>query len=453
MNSALSRKALQAHEAFTGRRILARLEELNRSQWWSRDELLSYQRRRLRRVVEYAYEHVPYYRRVFDQAGFQPGDLEAGMEPFAQLPVLTKALIRQNRSEMVTTEARRRQAMGPLATSGSTGEPLAFLQDSDFRDAVTADTQRHLGWAGCQLGELHAVIWGASFKPTFKYKLRLRLIDWIWNRFQINAFHMTDESMEAFARRIRRQKPRVLFGYATSIYRFAGFVRGSPHAGMTFDGVITSAETLLPPMRDLIEDTFGCKVFNRYGALELGGLACECEAHNGLHVSSENNYVEILQEGRPAPPGEAGDIVVTNLNNLGMPFIRYSVGDVAAWSSQESCPCGRQSPMFSALEGRLVETFWTQDGRISWSGFAGSAFRCLTHPSIRRFQVVQKSLDRMVIRLAPDGEIPQPVLEDIRQAVHLTFGGGTAVEFEFPAEIPPLPSGKHAYAISELNRK
>jgi phenylacetate-CoA ligase len=452
MNGAMSRKVLQLHEQVTGRGILDRLDELNRIQWLSRDELLSIQRNKLCRLVEYAYNHVPYYRRIFDSVGFLPADLDTDMDNFGKLPVLTKAIIRENRSELLTSEAERRLQMSPLATSGSTGEPLSFLQDHDFRDAVTADTQHHLGWAGWQLGDLHAIIWGASFKPTLGRRIRGGLIDRVWNRFQTNAFFMTDKSMAAFAERIHRQNPRILFGYATSIYRFAQFVRSSPYAGITFDGVFTSAETLLPPMRDLIEETFRCRVFNRYGTLELGCVACECEAHNGMHINIVNNYVEILRDGRLALPGEVGDFIVTNLNNLGMPFIRYSIGDVGAWSKDDRCPCRRESPRISLLEGRIVDSFRTQDGHIAWSGFAGAAFRCLTHPSIRQFQVIQKSLDRMVIRLVRDGEIPQATLEEIRQAVYHTFGDRVEVDFDFTEEIPALPSGKHSYAVSELNQ-
>jgi phenylacetate-CoA ligase len=165
----------------------------------------------------------------------------------------------------------------------------------------------------------------------------------------------------------------------------------------------------------------------------------------------ENNYVEILCNGYPAKPGEVGDIIVTNLNNQGMPFIRYSIGDAGAWYLGEDCSCGRVSPMLQAIEGRIVDSFKTGDGRIVWAGFAGAAFHCLDHPAIRQFQVVQKSVDNIVVRLVPDGEIPQSVLNEITHAIQVIFGLNVKVNFEFPDTIPPLPSGKHRYAVSELN--
>jgi phenylacetate-CoA ligase len=452
MHPMLSRSTLRLHEWFTRRHILARLEELNRTQWLSRDELLALQRDKLLSLVEYASRYVPYYQRVFKDIGFQPGDLNPDLSNLGKLPILTKALIRENYQDLITIEPERRPHMNKLATSGSTGEPLVFMQDADFRDTVTADIQRHMGWGGWKLGDVQAIIWGASFKPNLKKRVRIWLIDQVWNRFSMNAFMMTVDSMNMFTKRMKQHNPRILFGYATSIYRFAQFIQNSQYRGITFNSIFTSAELLQPFVRQYIEETFQCSVFDRYGTLELGGVACECEVHTGLHISVENNYVEVWRDGHPAVPGEVGNLIVTNLNNRGMPFIRYNIGDVAALEGENVCPCGRESPRLKSLGGRIVDSFKTLDGRIVWSGFAGAAFRCLTHPTIRQFQIVQKTIDHIIVRLVPIGEIPQSVLHEISQAVRITFGDRIEVELEFLQAISPLPSGKNQYAISELNR-
>jgi phenylacetate-CoA ligase len=451
MSLVVRRGLLRLHEFSTGRHVLERLDELNQTQWLGRDELMALQRAKLQRLVEYAYQYVPYYRRIFGEAGFHPDDLRKDPACLTRLPILTKAIIRENFQDMLTTEPERRQRLSKLSTSGSTGQPLIFMQDPDYRDAVTADIQRHIGWAGCELGDLHAMIWGASIHMALRKKLRMQLIDWVWNRFQINAFLMSDEAMAAFAARVRRQKPRVLFGYPSSMHRFAQFVRHNAYEDICFDGIFSSSETLISPVRQFIEETFRCKVFDRYGTLDLGGIGCECEAHTGLHTSVENNYVEILRDGNPAEPGEVGDLIVTNLNNLGMPFIRYSIGDAGAWYTGDHCPCRRAAPMLKAIEGRVMYAFKARDGRTVWAAFTGVGFRCLAHPTIKQFQVIQKSLDKIVVRLVPDGEIPQSVMDEITQTMQATFGSNVVVDFEFPDEITPLPSGKHQYAISELN--
>jgi phenylacetate-CoA ligase len=448
----MRRKVLQLHERVTGRRILDRLDELNHTQWLNRDELQALQRAKLQRLVEYAYQYVPYYRRIFDEVGFMPSELRLDLAHLSKLPILTKTVIRENQNDLLTTEPYRRRQMSKLSTSGSTGQPLIFKQDTEFRDSVTADIQRHMGWAGWKLGDLQALIWGAGYKTNLWNRLRTRLIDRVWNRIQLNAYVMTDERMTAFAERICRENPRILFGYATCVYRFAQFISRSHYTGITFDGIFSSAEMLLPSVKNFIEATFSCSVFNRYGTRELGGVACECEAHTGLHVSAENNYVEILQDRYPIVPGEVGEIIVTNLNNLGMPFIRYSIGDAGAWYTDETCSCGRESSMLKNIEGRIGDSLITRDGNKVWSGVFSAVFNWLTHPAIIQYQIVQKSLNKIAVRLVLDGDMPQSTLDKISQAIQVIFGDDIVVDFEFLDEIPLLPSGKHQYVMSELNR-
>lgn len=451
MNGASRRAALGLYDRLTGRHILASLEELNRTQWLSRDEQLALQRRKLQALVDYAYRYIPYYQQIFKRAGFLPDDLRHDLSNFNKIPILTKAIIREHWNDLLTTEPERRGSLTKLSTSGSTGEPLSFMQDSTFRDAVTADIQRHIGWAGWQLGDPQAFIWGAKLNPTVQQRLRLAWIDRVWNRFQIDAFALSISAMQTFANRARREHARILFGYPTGIQVFARFVRSSSFMGLTFDSVFTTAERLLPSVRREIEETFQARVFNRYGSLELGGIACECEAHQDLHMSVENNLVEIVADGAPTSPGQTGEVIVTNLNNYGMPFIRYQVGDFASLRPEASCPCGRSTPKLASVEGRTVEALRATDGTMIWGGFAGAPWRCLTDPSIRQFQVCQKSLEQLVFRLVPAGEIPTSVLAEIRNAVHHTFGDNCHAEFDFVEAISPLPSGKHQYVVSEVN--
>jgi phenylacetate-CoA ligase len=424
---------------------------LNRTQWVSRDELNAMQHTKLLHLLEYAYHYVPYYRRTFDEVGFRPIDLQHDLTNINKIPILTKEIVRKNIAELLTTEPERRRRLTIRSTSGSTGQPLIFMQDSDFRDTVTAEIQHYMGRVGWKLGDFHVWICGAPNRPSLRKKLRIQMIDRVWNRFQLDAFSIDEEAMTAFAKRLHRQKVKILYGYASSLYHFSRFIRTSPYEGINFDAIFSSAEILIPSERQFIEETFQCRIFDLYGTLELGWIACECQAHTGYHINAENSYIEILNDGLPARPEEVGNIVVTNLNNLGMPFIRYSIGDAGALSSDDNCLCGRASSMLKTIEGRICDSFKTSDGRTIYTHFS-SGFSCLAHPTITQFQIVQKSLNNIIVRLVPDGVIPQTTLAEISQVFRDVFGENVTVEFEFPNEITPLPSGKRKYAISELNR-
>jgi phenylacetate-CoA ligase len=232
------------------------------------------------------------------------------------------------------------------------------------------------------------------------------------------------------------------------LYRFAEFVQERGFNDIKFEAIFASAEVLYPAQRQLIEKVFDGKMFNRYGTRELGGISCECEAHTGLHASIEDVYIEILQDGKPADAGQVGNIIVTNLNNYGMPFIRYSIGDMGAWRVEDHCPCGRELPVMDLALARQIDMFKTRDGRAVWGGFASPMFGM---KGVKRFQLIQKSLDYVVARIVKDAELDEAKLADIEHTVKIALGDHVNVEFEFPDEIGVYDSGKYRYAICEID--
>lgn len=449
MGSFLRQQAIYLYQLFTGRHFFSRMMELDRTQWLGRQELLALQQQKLHRLLGYAYMYVPYYHRLFDQIGFRPADILEDPASFQRVPFLTKPLIRENFDDLLTTEAKRRERMTRLSTAGSTGQPLVFMQDINFRDQATAELHHHLTWSGWELGQPHAYLFGASFEASYARNLRAQLMNLALNRFVTNAYVLSEAKMHAFAARAMRRRPRLLFGYASSLYRFAQFVRDSPVYDLRFvDAVFSTSELLYPAQRQLIEDTFDCQVFNRYATRELGALACECKAHTGLHISVENVYVEILKDGVPTEPGETGDVFVTNLNNYGMPFIRYQLADAAAWHPDERCSCGRAHPLMKVVEGRHNDMFKRRDGGVVWGGIGNPLWNM---EGVRKFQFVQKTLDHVVVRIVSDGPFGQAQQAEVEKAVKTALGDDVRVDFEFPDEIPVERSGKHRYQICEVD--
>ncbi len=448
MSAFLRRQAINLYQLATGRHILPRWDELNRTQWLSRGELLALQRNKLQHLLQYAYTYIPYYRRVFDQVGFEPTDFSTDPTSFQKIPTLSKTLIRENFNDLLTTESRRRNQMRRDTTGGSTGEPLVFMIDTDVRDLMTAYLHHHLEWTGWQLGQPHAYIWGANFELKTSQSLRAKLMDWLLNRFVTNAYVLSEETMSAFALQVRRRRPRLLIGYPSSLYRFAEFARERGLDDAQFDAIVSSAEVLYPAQRQFIEGVFSGKMFDRYATREVGPIAYECEAHRGLHVILDNNYVEMLKDDQPVETGEVGEVVVTHLNNYCTPFIRYRVEDMGAWRAEDHCPCGRAYPMMELVQGRRIDLFKAKDGRTVWGGFASLLFGM---EGVKRFQLIQKSLDHVVVRIVKYAPLDKARLAEIERTVHIALGDDVHVEFEFPDEIAVEGSGKYRYTISEIH--
>ena len=449
MAAFLRRQILRLYEMATGRHIYSVMSQLDHNQWLSQAELLQLQHQKLYKMLTNAYQFVPYYQRIFDEVGFQPDQILSDINHIRKLPILTKPIIQENFDDLLTTEATRRAELRRLSTSGSTGQPLTFMQDSNFRDYFTAYLQYHLSWGGWQIGLPHAYMGGASFETADRSSLREQLMDWTWNRFSTNAYSLSNEKLLEFALQARQKRPILLYGYASSIFYFAKFVQENDFSDIKFKSIFSSAEVLYPDQRQLIEDVFEAKIFDRYATRELGEIGSQCPAQKGLHLSLENVYVEVLDdEGNPTQPGQPGNIIVTNLTNYGMPFIRYNLADVVAWHPDDHCPCGRNHPMLSVVEGRHNDMFKTRDGRIVWGGITNPLWDI---EGIKQFQFVQKSYDLVVVRVVKEGELLEAARQNVIKAIHAALDDKVTVQFEFPTEIPVEKSGKYRYQICEIS--
>ena len=443
-----TRQILKTYQAVTGRRILQRLDELEASQWFGREELLDLQRAKLLRLVEYAYRHVPYYRQTFSEMGFVPEDLRRDPAAFQALPVLTKETMRERSAEFFPDEPALRKTLRPHYTSGSTGEPFTFWEDHNQRDHLTAAIFRSLTVSGWRLGESHCYFWGNSLKKSsWQDKVRLRFMNLCCNRFVTPAVDLSPANLDLLVRRIRQSRPKVLTGYTGAMCVFAHYVKERQLSDICFQAVVATAEVLYPHQRKLLEEVFRCGVFDRYAATEIGVIGYECEEHCGLHLDVENCLVEVLQGDRPVAAGEPGELVATNLNNYGFPFLRYRLKDVVK-TYGGSCACGRQSPMIECVQGRTVDIFRSMDGNPVWADLDPSMMQ-VKH--IKQSQVVQKALDLVVVRLVRDKDFNDSDAEHIEDFLHRQLGQAVRIQFEFLDSIPQLESGKFRAAYTEVN--
>ncbi len=447
--SALNRRViLPLYYRKSGDRRLQRLDELEYSQWLSRADLEKQQSARLASLVKHAYETTDYYRKTMDRAGVSPDDINTA-EKLTLLPTVSKAEL-QAHAESMKSQAYDSADLIADSSGGSTGVPTNFYKDLERHRLRRADQIRHDQWCGWKLGEPYALLWGAQKDLSMVQSFRERIISRYVDRAELfDAFEMRAEDIPAIVAGMRRHAPTMLIGYAKAL---ALFCRLLEETGTDFplklEGVISSAESLTEDDRKLVEKTLRCKVLNRYGSREVGLVASECDRQEGLHVNFENVIVEVLDGDQPVAPGESGELVVTDLRNLGMPMIRYRMGDVGAYQ-EEACSCGRALPMLAKVEGRVSDFFIAADG----TRVHGEYFTHLFYgvPQVKRFQFVQESLELVTIRLVSD----EPELDAyVRPAIDKTreiLGGNVDVKIERCEAIPPTASGKFMFTISRVS--
>jgi phenylacetate-CoA ligase len=423
------------------------LREFERSQYLPAEELRRLQWRRLRRLLAHAYEQCPFYRRRFDQAGLVPGDLR-GLDDLRALPPLEKRDLQEQGADMVARDWPRADLIRNQ-TGGSTGSPVTFYLSGDRKCSRAAATLRHNRWAGWDVGDKVAVIWGApSDRPADTWRARLRgalLRDPLW----LDTGRLTEASLAEFHAALNRYRPRILQAYARAAVLFARYLQARGLPAYRPHALVTSAEVLEPGDRALLEQVFGCPVFNRYGCREVSVVASECAAHAGLHTMAEGLYVEVETPAGPAAPGQTGSILVTDLLNAAMPLLRYRIGDLGAWAAGD-CPCGRGLPRLERVAGRVTDFLVGCDGRLV-SGVFLATYVVAQRPSLGQVQIHQDRAGAVLYRIKPGRHFcPESDLGYLRAATRRYLGAGAEVRGEVVGDLPAEPSGKFLFSRSSV---
>jgi len=429
---------------------LERLRLLNKQQYLSKNELNTLQLNSVKSIVAYAYEHTDYYRRIMDERGIQPSDIQT-LRDLEKIPPLTKHDIQTHGSSMISKD----YAVDSLiqdASGGSTGEPTIFYKSLDYHQMRPADQLRHDQWSGWRLGDRIGLIWGAQrdLKATQSIKefIISRYIARIW---ELDAFEMTSENMTQYVKTLESVQPPMILGYANALTQFAKFLlENHPEHKIRPKGVISSAETLTEEKRAIISKAFGCKVFNRYGSREVGLIASECEFHSGLHINADNLHVEIVKDGKNVEVGESGDILITDFNNKAMPLIRYKLGDVGSLSDH-ICACGRGLPLMNAVEGRSGDFFVAKNGSLVHGEYFTHLFYGVD--DVVKFQMIQnEDLNIHLKVISKEQDLNSEYLKHFKTKVHEMLGEEIEMNIEFVSNIPPTASGKLLFTISKAAR-
>ena len=413
-----------------------------------RETVLAFQAERLEKLLRHAYQTTPYYRDLFKKASLPPGSL--GIATFSRIPPLEKQTIREQ-PERLCSEAFPQQQRIKNATGGSTGTPLTFYQDRNYWNQRNLSVYYFDRWAGWDFGEPQLIIWGALADAERNSDWKHRLNTFWRNQYWLNGFHLTDAAMHTVFEKMQRWHPQTILAYPSSLYQFATFLsennlaprRKSRFGDPSYKGIIASAEMLHPHYRTLAETVFNTKVYNRYGGREVGLIAMEC-AEGRMHINCRDLYLEIDSTDPYTKPGE---LLITQLNNYVMPFIRYRIGDIGRLSD-EFCPCGNQLPILAELLGRTTATFRTETGTLIHGGYFTQQFYNLT--GVSQFQLIQETYEHCVLKLVINAQWREATRDLLLQKIQEALGMDVAVKVEFVEEIPLSASGKQEFTISRV---
>ena len=429
------RQAAWSERRRFGPGVLAEVDRLEKDERLSPEEIRLRQWEMLADLLHHAYRRVPFYRRRFDEVGARPDEIR-GWNDFARLPVLTREEIQESAEELLE-EGLDRSALVRRSTSGTSGRALTIYIDRPvkaYRRALDLLSQRRIGY---RFGDRHVYFWGLRGRRAgwtgrgFRYWLRR--VRWL------DAEDLSEAALLSEARSLGQWRPEFIFSYAVPLVELARVVQDAGIETVRPEAVLSTAETLGPGERRLVEDVFGCPVYDTYYTREVGLVAQECEEHRGFHIVADNCVVEVAGPGGVNVEGETGDVIITSLRSRVMPLIRYRLGDIAS-TAAGPCPCGRGTPRIDRLEGREIDLIRSPSGRCFHASFFHRLFDDV--PGVRRWQVVQTAPEEITIRIASGGEFSHTSEERLARAVR-SEDDGLRVRFEHTENIGAEDGGKY----------
>lgn len=418
-------------------------KEMQKLQWETLEDNLNLQKKKLYKILDYSIKNIPYYKKIANENNIKLTESSV-FKDIKKFPILTKEIIRKNFRDLMDNSVSAIEN----SSGGSTGEPIIFMQDNSMIDFGEASKFLFKEWTGRKSGDLLIKLWGSE-RDILEggYGLSGFLTINFLNTLNLNTFRMSSTDIEKYINIINKKRPSLILAYVQSAYEIAKYAKKNNLKINSPKAVMTSAGTLYVDFKKLIENVFGCKVFNRYGSREVGDMACDCEFHSGLHLNIFCHFFEILNNDlSEVSAGESGDVYVTTLENYAMPLIRYKIGDVAETAESFSCACKRGLPIIKSIKGRDVNLFKLRDGSV----IDGEYFTHLFYFKkwIKKFQVIQKDFGLIEINIVLSGIKKDMEIKKIEKDIRIVLGDECVIKWNFVTDIKPTKSGKFLYTVS-----
>ena len=424
---------------------------LSESKLWTPEKITEYQWSKINKILDHAYQNVPYYNLLFEEQNIRLKDIQS-FEDFKRIPFLTKDIIRNNLNSLTARNLNKSKFLY-VNTGGSSGVPLGlYYQKGTTRSKELAFLLEIWKQAGYQFGDRIAVLRGNVIYSLKKNKFWQ--YDPIKNRMILSSFHMIKENLSKYIDQIRRFEPRFLHVYPSSLSILANYIKEKNVRNFpTIKAIFTSSESLFEWQAELFKNVFNCKVIDLYGATEAAIFAANCPITNNYHIFPEYGYAELIdnQGNDITEENVIGELVGTSFDNYVMPIIRYRTDDYALLCREKECPCGKNFMSLKKIIGRKQEFFIDKTGSIITFTCADDALWKIKE-KISAYQYIQYNPGKVILHLEQKATLNKADFEAVRKDF-LSFYPRFDVEIKLVKYIDRTKTGKFQYLVQKIPLK
>jgi phenylacetate-CoA ligase len=414
----------------------------------SEEDIRSYQFNRLKKIITYAHEHVPYYKELFNNIGFKPAHFKQ-IEDIKHIPYLTKSIFREKYHQMIANDLPASHFKSTV-TGGSTGAPMELFLD---RRTSTPAEFAYLQYIWKRIGYRfrdRCVVLRGDFIETpedgISFWKRNLPINWL----VMSSFRLKENLLPSYLEKIRNFAPKFIIAYPSTAYVLANYIQSNKLPGIeSLKGVICSSETLYTWQRNFISNALKVKVMAYYGLTEKCCLAAHCNDSNFYEFLPTYGFVEFINKSNLwcNEDGETGEIVATGLNSMAAPIIRYRTQDMCIYSEKT---CGTHAGWSTVKEitGRISEFLVDKSDNLITFTCSDELFWSIIN-KINAYQFVQNTHGKLQIKLDLKHPLTTAEVKEIKGTCH-DYYPGFEVELTENEYIPRTRSGKFRYLIQNL---
>lgn len=426
---------------FHAKKLLRRLDSFDEK------DIHEYQYNQLRKLIEHAAVHVPYYRELFKKVGFKP-EMFKKPEDIQHIPYLTKSIIKENRNELIADTFSKKYLKSTI-TGGSTGTPMDFYLDRRTSSPVEfAYLQYIWGRVGYRFRSRCVVLRGDNIDNIVEGKIYWKkntLLNWLL----MSSLRLSENNVHLYLNKIKDFNPEFIIAYPSMAYILARYAKAHNFTFPKLRAVICSSETLYSWQRQFISSVFGVGVFPYYGLSEKCCMAAECLDSGFYEFLPTYGFTEIINNKGNwcTEDNEQGEIVATGFYNYAFPFIRYKTQDYCTYSASQ-CTNHKGWTTVKEIKGRVSEFLVNENGDLITFTCSDEIFWSV-YNKLNAYQYVQETPGKIEIKL----DLKEPLSEgDYKEmnSVFKEYYPGFEVTFQTVNHIPRTASGKFRFLIQKL---